>query len=207
MPSPTTKNRQALKSRFVRGAIPTETDFSDLIGAGLNQAEDGVYKLPNEPLSLVRQKSDQPALRFYEDPAAAGSAWQITLADQGVAGFGIANSTGKTSLFIDKATGNLGIGTNTPKQALDVNGTAAIKTLHADEIWVAGKKLSAGLPQDGKFTVLEDGNVGIGTSSPAARLTIFDDRLLAKIPKDPDSSLQSDGALTVKAPIPQINFY
>jgi len=95
MPSPTTKSRQALKARFVRGAIPTETDFSDLIGAGLNQAEDGVYKLPNEPLSLVRQQADQAVLRFYEDPAAAGSAWQITLTDQGAAGFAIAMATAR----------------------------------------------------------------------------------------------------------------
>jgi len=207
MPSPTTKSRQALKARFVRGAIPTETDFSDLIGAGLNQAEDGVYKLPNEPLSLVRQQADQAVLRFYEDPAAAGSAWQITLTDQGAAGFAIANGDGKSSLFIDKATGNLGIGTNAPSQALQVNGTAAIKILRADEVWIAGQKLSASTPLEGKLTVLENGNVGIGVSTPAARLTVFHAANVSAIPKtDPDSQLNFAGYLAIKGPTPQLDF-
>ena len=207
MPSPTTKSRQALKARFVRGAIPTETDFSDLIGAGLNQAEDGVYKLPNEPLSLVRQQADQPVLRFYEDPAAAGSAWQITLTDQGAAGFAIANGDGKSSLFIDKATGNLGIGTNAPSQALQVNGTAAIKILQADEVWIAGQKLSTRSPLEGKVTALENGNVGIGVSTPAARLTVFHTANVSTIPKtDPDSQLNFAGYLAIKGPTPQLDF-
>ena len=196
MPSPTTKSRQALKARFVRGAIPTEADFGDLIGAGLNQAEDGVYKLPNEPLSLVRQKADQAVLRFYEDPTAAGSAWQISLTDQGAAGFAIANGNGKTSLFIDKATGNLGIGTNAPTQVLHVNGTAMIKTLQADEVWIAGQRLSTRSPLEGRVTVLENGNVGIGTTTPAARLTVFNSANVTAIPKtDPDSQLTNAGYL------------
>jgi hypothetical protein len=207
MPSLTTKSRQDLKGRFVRGSIPTEADFSDLIAAGLNQAEDGVYKLPNEPLSLVRQQADQAVLRFYEDPAATGSAWQITLTDQGRAGFAIANGDGKTSLFIDKATGNLGIGTNTPNQALQVNGTAAIKILRADEVWIAGQKLSASSPLEGKLTVLENGNVGIGVSTPAARLTVFHAANVSAIPKtDPDSQLNFAGYLAIKGPTPQLDF-
>ncbi|MFN9637353.1 MAG: tail fiber domain-containing protein [Synechococcaceae cyanobacterium] len=191
----------------MRGAIPTETDFSDLIAAGLNQAEDGVYKLPNEPLSLVRQQADQAVLRFYEDPAATGCAWQITLTDQGRAGFAIANGDGKTSLFIDKATGNLGIGTNAPNQALTVNGTAAIKILRADEMWIAGQKLSASSLLEGKLTVLENGNVGIGVSTPAARLTVFHAANVSAIPKtDPDSQLNFAGYLAIKGPTPQLDF-
>lgn len=205
MPSPTTKTRQALKSRFVRGAIPTESDFSDLIGAGLNQAEDGVYKLPNEPLSLVRQKPDQPVLRFYEDPAATGSTWQISLATGQRAGLGISNSAGSTSLFIDKATGHLGIGTNEPQQPLHVNGAAAITTLHAEEVWIAGRKLSPDMPLEGKITVLANGNVGIGEPNPAARLTIWHDVGVDRTAKDPASSLTYGGHLAIKAPSPQID--
>jgi len=67
---PTSKSRQELRSRFVRNAIPTEADFADLIAASLNQADDGVLKLPDQPLGLVRQKPDQPVLRFFADPAA-----------------------------------------------------------------------------------------------------------------------------------------
>jgi hypothetical protein len=38
-------------------------------------------------------------------------------------GFGITDSTGKTRLFIDAATGQIGVGTNAPQVTLEVNGT------------------------------------------------------------------------------------
>jgi hypothetical protein len=76
---PTSKSRQELRSRFVRNAIPTEADFAELIAASLNQADDGVLKLPDQPLGLVRQKPEQPVLRFFADPAAVGSVWQVQL--------------------------------------------------------------------------------------------------------------------------------
>ena len=46
------KNRTDLKSFFVKNAIPTEGNFADLIDSPLNQAQDGVFKLENEPLSV-----------------------------------------------------------------------------------------------------------------------------------------------------------
>lgn len=121
MPTPHTKTRQALKARFVRGAIPTEADFSDLIGASLNQIEDGVIKLPNQPLSLVRQKRDQPVLRFFEDAGAASSAWQIHLAAEGRSGVAMTNKQGQTCLFIDQESGHVGLGTASPVARLTVH--------------------------------------------------------------------------------------
>jgi hypothetical protein len=154
MPSPTTKTRQALKARFVRGAMPTEADFSDLIDACLCKTDDGVIKLPNEPLSLVRQQPDQPLLRFFEDPAAAGSAWQIHLSAEGKPGFAVANQEGKPTLFLDKATGH----------------------------------------------------VGIGTTTPGARLTVENNTNGVERSKDPQSSLTYGGLLAIKSPQPQLDF-
>jgi hypothetical protein len=154
MPTPTTKTRQALKARFVRGAIPTEEDFSDLIEASLSQADDGLFKLPDEPLSLVRQKPDQPVLRFFENPSAAGSAWEIHLAAEEQPGFSVANQDGKVNLFIDSATGN----------------------------------------------------VGVGTTTPAASLTVESDLLELARSTDPQSNLAYSGTLAIKSARPQIDF-
>ncbi len=135
MPNPTTKSRQELRSRFVRNAIPTEADFADLIAASLNLADDGLRKLPNEPLSLVRQKADQATvLRFFADPAAEGSVWQMNLVGTQETGLGFANQTGMSILFLDGPTGNVGIGTQTPYGKLTISemvGTKASATLGA----------------------------------------------------------------------------
>jgi len=123
---PTSKSRQELRSRFVRNAIPTEADFADLIAASLNQADDGVLKLPDQPLGLVRQKPDQPVLRFFADPAAEGSAWQLQLGDGDKPGFGLAGADGKLALFVDGATGNVGIGA-TASATVTIAGNLQLK--------------------------------------------------------------------------------
>jgi hypothetical protein len=129
MPKPTSKSRQELRSRFVRNAIPTETDFADLIAASLNQADDGVLKLPDQPLALVRQKPDQPVLRFFADPAAEGPVWQLQLGAGDKPGFGLAGADGKLALFVDGATGNvgIGIGAKKPEAALHVAGNLKVE--------------------------------------------------------------------------------
>jgi hypothetical protein len=120
MPIPHSKTRAELKARFVRGAIPTEADFCDLIDAGLNQAEDGVIKRPGEPLGIVRIRPSQSVLRFFEDPAGVEPAWQINLASSARSGFVIANQGRQPCLYIDKSTGNVGVGTDSPSSRLTV---------------------------------------------------------------------------------------
>lgn len=128
----TTKNRTDLKSYFVKNAIPTEGNFADLIDSQLNQAQDGVFKPDSDALTVVAAPGDQKrVLRLFASYPAANPDWMISLnpvqdpataGSAGKLGFGITDGTGKTRLFIDAATGQIGVGTNTPQVAVDVTG-------------------------------------------------------------------------------------
>ena len=127
--APSNKNRTVLKSYFVKNAIPTEGNFADLIDAPLNQAEDGVFRLDNEPLSVVAAPGQQRrALQLFSSYPADNADWQLSLNPPGGTGegprkgLGVADGAGSTRLFIDQATGHLGVGTNAPKNKLTVSG-------------------------------------------------------------------------------------
>lgn len=184
----TTKRRQDLKSYFVKNAIPTEGNFAELIDAPLNQADDGVFKLAGEPLSVVAAPGDQRrTLRFYTDYPAANPDWLISLkpaqdpanAATTRAGFGIADGAGNTRLFIDSSTGSLGVGTNNPIDALHVaNGDVRIAggeyrrlKIVSDSYWagielVARNQGKAGRPHiDFTHGDLDNPNYGIRMSA------------------------------------------
>jgi hypothetical protein len=129
-----TKNRSDLKSYFVKNAIPTEGNFADLVDSQLNQAQDGVFKPGDDALSVIAAPGDQKrVLRLYASYPAANPDWMISLhpaqdpanaATTGRPGFGITDGAGRSRLFIDAATGQIGVGTNAPQVALHVDGVA-----------------------------------------------------------------------------------
>ena len=47
-----TRNRAELKSYFVKNSIPTESNFAELVDGMLNQKDDGLVKLPGNPLTI-----------------------------------------------------------------------------------------------------------------------------------------------------------
>jgi hypothetical protein len=170
MPSYSTKNRQALKPRFVRNAIPAEVDFADLINASLIQADDGIFKLPDEPLSVVGKTNTPPVLRFYEDASATGWAWQIQLSADSKAGLALASGNNQTRLFLDASTGNVGIGTTSPTAKLQVVGSLAVTG--ATSIAALATTGTISMSTDAFYLDSSTKNIGIGTITPTVKLQV-----------------------------------
>lgn len=127
------KDRVTLKSYFRKNLIPTESNFADLIDGMLNQKDDGIAKLPGDPLSIGaagEASGPQKLINFYGNLADPNPAWTLQLnprADQGnpasnKVGFSIGDGQGASRLFIDSATGNIGIATIKPEAKLHVQG-------------------------------------------------------------------------------------
>jgi hypothetical protein len=125
--------RETLKSYFVKNAVPTASNFEELIGAALNQRDDGLAKPPGEPLSLQADGDDssqKKLLNLYRNFNDAKPAFGLALNPRndprnpqtGRPGLGITDGDGNPRLFIDQATGQVGVGTVAPGAQLQVNG-------------------------------------------------------------------------------------
>lgn len=129
--------RDTLKSYFVKNAVPTASNFEELVGAGLNQRDDGIAKLPGEPLSVQAdgdETSQKKAINFYRNFSDPGPTWTLALSPRsdprnpqtGRAGLGVSDGNGLARLFIDQTSGNIGVGTITPEARLEVTGTLKV---------------------------------------------------------------------------------
>lgn len=108
------KNRSILKEYFKKGSIPTESNFADLIDSMLNQDEDNISKLPNEPLKITANAADELLLNFYTmENNEEKLTWQVKQKHDEKAGLSISD-VGQSRLFIEKDNGNVGIGTILP---------------------------------------------------------------------------------------------
>jgi hypothetical protein len=125
------RSRAELKQYFVMNAIPTDQNFAELIDGMLNQKEDGIAKLPGNPLSIEASGDDtsqKKVLHFYKSFADPDPTWVLSLNprqnpnDPATAkpGLSIGDSAGNSRLFIDRDTSKLGLGTITPRGKLDV---------------------------------------------------------------------------------------
>jgi hypothetical protein len=105
------KSRTELKAFFVKNALPTTGNYGDLIDAALNQKDDGLAKAADQPLQIAASTAgDRPAIHLYESFATdVTPAWVISLQVGGKKGFGLGDGSGKNRLFIDGATGEIGV--------------------------------------------------------------------------------------------------
>ena len=126
-------DRTELKAYFVRNAIPTEANFAAFIDAAPNQKDDGLAKAANNPLSLeagVSAAPDKRVLDLYETFGDEQPAWTFSLKTGRAEGLGIKGGPASAAprLFIDAATGNVGIGTGQPADAVDIAGGLRVLT-------------------------------------------------------------------------------
>ncbi|MGC8867709.1 MAG: hypothetical protein ACP5PA_05825, partial [Elusimicrobiales bacterium] len=95
----------------------------------------------------------------------------IMYLNYGSGGFNIRNNSSVTTMFMTSG-GNVGIGTTSPDRKLDVNGGAVVRS----SMVVTGAGLSGSQPvfqvAGSTMVVLASGNVGIGTTSPGAKLEV-----------------------------------
>ena len=114
------RSRAELKAYFVKNAIPTENNFAELIDAPLNQKDDGVVKQPGTPLSVEAvgdDTSQKEVLALYNSFADNNAAWRVSLNPRANpddpksarAGFSVTDAAGRSRLFIDAASGRLGL--------------------------------------------------------------------------------------------------
>ena len=115
-----TKNRAILKNYFLKGSIPKENHFQDLIDSNLNQEDDGIWKEQDEALKIKAEGQNDEIMQFYKNIEDLRPTWKLSIrADDGNEGFNIAEE--ESRLFIETG-GNVGIGTTQPRNKLEVNG-------------------------------------------------------------------------------------
>ncbi|MEL6556579.1 MAG: tail fiber protein [Bacteroidota bacterium] len=130
------RDRTELKEYFRATKKPTEKQFAEFIDATINQADDGIAKLPGTPLSVSAEGDSigtQEVMHFYQDFGQEIPGWSFNLnprtntddPNSNQNGFNIKDATGKSSLFIKSGQGNVGIGTIEPSAPLTVQGNAA----------------------------------------------------------------------------------
>jgi hypothetical protein len=123
-------DRNALKEFFKKNAMPTAGNFGDLIDGMLNQKDDGVAKLTGQPLSVQVDGDLMKVLDFYKNFTEAKATWSLSLNPRTAqkdpttakAGLSFGDGDGNSKLFIDQASGNVGISTISPAQRLHVAG-------------------------------------------------------------------------------------
>jgi hypothetical protein len=144
-----TRNRAELRSYFVKNSIPTESNFAELIDGQLNQKDDGLVKLPGNPLSIEAagdNTSPKKALNFYRNFSDPNPDWTLSLnprsdpnnAASAKAGFTISDGEGNHRLFIDRATGNVGIGLTRPATPLAIRGNGGTSDVGITQKQVGG---------------------------------------------------------------------
>jgi hypothetical protein len=128
------RSRTDLKAYFVTNAIPTQGQFGDLIDGVLNLKDDGIARPEGgSPLGIAASGEDlgeRRVLQFFDKFTDGKSEWSLSLrprvnpntSSARRSGLAVADVDSKTRLFLDSATGNVGVGTVEPAARLHVAG-------------------------------------------------------------------------------------
>ncbi|GAA4276751.1 phage baseplate protein [Aquimarina mytili] len=127
------RNRTELKEFFNEGDKPTEKQFGELIDANINQMEDGIAKVPGNPLAIMAEgdtAGSQELLHLYTDFKQDNPNWSVNMHPRinpdepttAIPGLNIKDAAGKSRLFIQSNKGNVGVGTIEPDSKLTIEG-------------------------------------------------------------------------------------
>jgi len=188
------RSRAELYPYFVTNAVPTESDFRDLVDGMLNRQDDGIDRPENQPLRIEAfGGATSPLLDLYESFGDASPEWTLSLrpriTDGDAAterrGLAITDANNQHGLFLERGTARVGVGTLDPSAKLHVGGDMRVDgPLNASELVTAEKGLSiaSGQPVSGiqniefqlvHFPYTEYYASAVGASATASQLVTF----------------------------------
>jgi len=119
------QNRKTLKSFFRKGQLPSEGNFHDLIDSLINKVDDGMSKTVDDGLMLSPIGESKKLISFYKNIEDKSPEWRIEV-EKDNSNLSFTNNMGKVVASMNH-NGYLGINTDKPQSALDVNGIIAQK--------------------------------------------------------------------------------
>ncbi len=161
------RKRKELYDKFRQGSIPSGADFADFIRSQLNLLDDGINVSddPDDPICLMAHGEEENLLDFADEEG--DKRWRISGRNQegDKEGFHI-SAEEKSKLYIERDTGNIGIGIDNPLSKLHIKQIGPNDALRIDD---EGN-------DETPFVVTSDGKVGIGIGNaderPNAKLHI-----------------------------------
>jgi len=187
------ESRNTLRTFFETGDIPTQEEFWDVIDSYVHQQDDGILIVDSPEkekyfgIGKIKAASrlgvqvggrENTLVSFHDKKGQAVCYFSFPTEKEEQTGFSIdeANAKGLLSRFlVQKGTGNIGIGTISPKQKLDIQSSTAagvtgmkIQNLATikNQGWILGHTAN-GDDSNGALSVYEN-----NTSESSARMTI-----------------------------------
>lgn len=131
-------DRKQLKSFFRKGNLPDEIAFEKLIDSTFNKADDKLDITEDGVMIYPSDNGKEKLLSFFEDKDDSEAMWALFISKKSDGGIYISkigksdftdisqeNKEEPPAFFIHKQAGNVGLGTVSPSQKLDVKGIVA----------------------------------------------------------------------------------
>ncbi|HEX3045702.1 MAG TPA: phage tail protein [Bacillota bacterium] len=164
------RTRNELYNKFRQGAIPSGADFADFIRSELNLLDDGIDTSddPKEPICLKSHGDEENILDFADGEGR--KRWRISGRNEEKTEEGLnIKADDNSKLYIERDTGNVGIGTDKPSAKLHILQTGNDDVIRIDD------ENNDTTP----FVITSEGQVGIGTGNgderPQAKVHISHD--------------------------------